>query len=101
MNVVLDIKIPVVKYFENVFEEEDRWEQIVGCEACEEKGNCCGRCKMKLPSGDCRLHIEDCGQKPLGCIVTPDPTIRMSRCAVQFKSIKGSRRGEVIKVNGR
>ena len=101
MNVILDIKIPVVKYFENVFEEGDRWKQIVGCEACESKGRCCGKCKMRMPSGDCRLHVEDPGQKPFHCIVFPNPTGVWSWCALQWESVKGSRKGEIIKANGK
>ena len=97
MNAVIDIKEPVVVAFENVF-GDDRWEQIVGCNRC---GKCCGRCKMKLPSGDCRLHIEDSGQKPIRCIATPTPDVVLSYCAIQFKCVKGERAGETIKVCGK
>jgi hypothetical protein len=100
MLAVIPVDNPVVFAFRDVFEEGDEWEQIVGCEACTRRGKCCGRCKLKMPSGDCRLHVEDAGQKPHHCVITPNPTQVWSWCAIQFKCIKGSRKGEIKKVSG-
>ena len=101
MNAIIDIKKIAVVAFENVFEEGDRWNQIVGCEACTSEGQCCGRCKMRMPSGDCRLHVEDPGQKPCHCVIFPNPTQTWSWCAIQFQCVKGSRMGEIIKAKSK
>ena len=101
MNVILSMKEPTVIAYENVFEEGDRWDKIQGCEACIELGNCCGRCSLKMEDGRCELRIDDHGNRMrYGCIKVPTPDRVWSKCALEFKCTKGSRVGEIIKVNG-
>jgi hypothetical protein len=80
--------------FENVYEEGDRWDKVVGCEGCH--GKCCGNCPHRMESGECPLHIRDgMSLKPLYCIVKPVPSSCIPNCQLVFRCVKGTNAGKL------
>jgi len=86
----------------NVYEIGDVWVKKQGCDQCSEKGRsiCCRDCAMTTSKG-CLLHLEKYNRgskKPFSCITVPSPEKCMSYCALQFESVKGSKKGKIRKV---
>jgi len=46
MNAVIPVDDPSPVAFEDVYDDGDRWEKLVGCEGCPEIDRCCGNCPL-------------------------------------------------------
>lgn len=78
--------------FMNVYDNEDIWLKVRGCEACDT--TCCGNCPLLVDS-ECYLHIIHRGDhKPYHCIVRPDPLKHNSNCKLVWKCTRGPRKGQ-------
>ena len=99
MHIILSMDEPTVVAVENVFEDDDGYEKMVGCRNCKGKRQCCGNCPFLMENGDCQVHIDEGGiRKPYKCIRYPDIRRTMSVCIQEFICTKGSKIGEVRKV---
>lgn len=89
----------------NIYEKGDVWLKIQGCETCsiESKRKCCNGCPMYSDKG-CYFHMENDGRKskkPYHCVVYPDPSSSFSHCQLEYKCIRGSKKGQIRKVRDR
>ena len=94
---LIDDPTPIV-YF-NVYEVDDIWIKIQGCEACslENRKKCCNLCPMFTELG-CYFHLENLLNKPYRCVVKPTPETCLSWCALEFKCVKGKNEGKIRKI---
>ena len=99
--VPLDNPSPIA--FMNIYEKGDIWVKIKGCEDCplESRKKCCGNCPMFTEKG-CFFHLGSeikRSNKPFHCAVRPSPNSCASYCYLEFKCIKGSKKGKIRKVS--
>ena len=94
----LDDPVPAV--FFNIFEKGDVWIKTQGCSACpiEQTKKCCGTCPMWTEKG-CFFHLTPTSSnKPYNCVISPDPRTFMSICCIEFECLKGTRIGQIRRV---
>ena len=95
---IIPIDDPSPIAFINVFEEGDYWEKIKGCKDCpeERRVKCCGSCYWFIKGGYCHWQtLEIHSSKPWYCVVAPTPDDMKSNCALEYKCIKGSQKGQI------
>ena len=83
--------------FMNVFDEDDIWIKIRGCEDCPSKKICCGTCPMLNDKG-CFLHLDKSQSKPFRCIINPNPRNNLSWCQQEFQCVQGEMLGQIRKI---
>jgi len=97
--VVCRIETPEIVSYLNVYEDDDEWLKIKGCETCslENRKLCCGECPM-LSSRGCFFHLDKTNAKPFRCVVQPSPLNCLKWCNLEFKCIKGIHKGLIRRV---
>lgn len=93
MAAICELYDPTPIAFVNVYEDGDRWEKVVGCEACDESRRklCCGNCPMLTPDGMCFWHLESGrSSKPFHCVVWPTPDQCKRGCNIIYECTEGS-----------
>ena len=100
---IISIEDPTPVGFINMFDIGDEWIKIKGCDSCpiEQRIRCCGRCPCIMPNGDCYWQIPEhvkSSRKSFYCIITPLPTKMNSRCCIEYKCIKGPKKGKIRRV---
>ena len=97
MKVVIDMDTVSAVGYKDVYEDKDEWVKIKGCEGCplETKKICCHDCYSSLPNGDCEVHEKG---KPYNCIVAPSIKMCIAHCLLEYKSVKGSKTGQVRRI---
>lgn len=102
MKVVIDIDTASPVAFRDLYEDGDEWIKIKGCNNCpkEQRIHCCGNCPCIIPDGNCYWQVngERVTRKSLYCIITPLPIKMNTRCCIEYKCIKGSKRGKIRRV---
>jgi hypothetical protein len=99
--VVCDIDEAVPIAYINVYEDNDVWIKVQGCEACGMKKpqRCCGKCPFAMDDG-CKFNFDPgISTKPFMCVVMP--TIvkhQMTGCNLIYKSVAGSMKGKIRRV---
>jgi len=98
--VITPVDSPSPVAFENVYEEGDRWEKVVGCEGCPNIDKCCGNCPLLVPGKGCLLHLEAprSSRKPFRCVAWPTPKDNLSWCQQEWRCVRGSHAGEARRV---
>jgi len=83
----------------NVYEPDDLWIKVQGCEACptERREKCCGNCPMLTPDAKCYWNMENkrASSKPFKCVVLPEPSRAKKGCALIFECVRGTHKGKL------
>lgn len=100
--VVCAVDDPTPIAYLNVYEEGDIWVKVQGCEACPEENRkkCCGNCPM-WGNGGCFWHLgvnRRGSSKPWTCVVKPCPDTSWEWCSLEFRCVRGSRKGQIRRV---
>jgi len=98
MKAVMPVDSPSPVAFEDVYEQKDRWEVLVGCEGCEAIDRCCKDCPFLIPGRGCMLHLQRHSNKPFRCIVSPAPNQAKSYCQQEWLCVKGSHKGKIRRI---
>jgi len=96
--VVISLEEPASIAYLNIYDEGDVWEKTRGCEDCppEWMAKCCKDCFAFVPERGCLLH--PIKTKPFECVVVPAPNICRRNCILEFKCVKGPKKGLVRRV---
>jgi len=100
MKVIIDMNTVSASGYRDVYEEDDEWVKIKDCDVCslEIKERCCHDCSSSLSNGNCEVHEKG---KPYNCIIAPSIKMCVTHCSLEYKSIKGSRIGQIRRIRDR
>ena len=93
---VVDMKEATPVAYINLYEQDDIWLKVKGCEDCpwESRIRCCGRCAFLMERG-CAWHFERgdlTKSKPFVCVVRPTPESAKAFCRQEYLCIKGTKK---------
>ena len=99
--VVCDIDEATPVAYINVYEDNDIWLKVQGCEACEREKpqRCCGGCPFVMADG-CKFNFDKgVSTKPFMCVVLPlIIKNQMKGCSLIYKAVAGSMVGKMRRV---
>ena len=99
--VLCKVEDPIPIAYFNIYEKGDIWIKIKGCEDCPEESRkkCCKDCSKYTNTG-CLHHLDGSNgqEKPFVCVIAPTPKARIPYCQIEFKCIKGKKKGNIIKI---
>ena len=102
---VVDMKEATPVAYINLYEQDDIWLKIKGCEDCpwESRIRCCGNCAFLMERG-CAWHFEkgdNTKAKPFVCVVRPTPENATSFCQQEYLCVKGTNEGKTRRIQDR
>ena len=102
---VVDMKEATPVAYINLYEQDDIWLKIRGCEDCpwEARIRCCGNCAFLMERG-CAWHYEkgdNTKAKPFVCVVRPSPDKISGFCQLEYQCAAGTNKGKIRRIYDR
>ena len=100
--IVIDMEKATPVAYINVYEQNDIWIKIQGCEKCglPSPKRCCGNCPFATEKG-CWWHYEGgrVSPKPFRCIALPEIKKNQQQgCSLIYECVQGSKKGKIRRV---